>query len=96
MKYPELLVLEITQDDLDHGERFSPCRCPAARVAARVLKSGDVLVGYGGVDLAKHRAFLPWKVVRYGGTPELTRFLLTYDGGKPVQPTTLMLRKKRL
>jgi hypothetical protein len=76
----------VTNEDIEHGTRHDPERCPVARALSRVgvLHFGVMLASVVVADGQGHVTGLPLP-------GEVTDWILDFDGGRPVAPITFHL-----
>ena len=77
--------LEITQDDINHGEHCNGYACPAARAFMRAteMEQGSFRFSFAWVEIGKHKkARLP---------DELAHWIAEFDLRNPVQPVTFAI-----
>jgi hypothetical protein len=96
MKYPETIQLEVTQADIDAGERMKADRCPAA-IAARRLFRRYAIAGTTSIEVFP-KTWL-WSrshtVLYRDDSGAMSRFVLDFDAGRHVAPVTITLRLER-
>lgn len=100
MTFPDTLVLEVTQDDIDNGKREQADSCPLARAARRALSLADtdyIEVGASGwyIDAAMFdvddSAFV--EDVSYKMSEAAIGWVEAFDQYRPVEPTTFVFER---
>ena len=77
-----LFHITVTEDDIRHGEQFSPTSCPVALAVDRELSATFTVSGFGGIAFeGEGEDFF------HVDTPqEVTGFIQDFDAGCEVKP----------
>ena len=73
--------IEVTQEDIDNGEKRKCDTCAVAIAAHRAFKDCIILVDGEQMDVIRNGK---WKVIDLPDSA--TRFIEDFDAGRPVQP----------
>lgn len=76
------MTIEVTQEDIDRGVRWSSCECPIALAAIRTSK-GICHVGRTVISIQAEE-FQPIAIQTLPACA--SRFTIQFDEGEPVQP----------
>lgn len=85
MQDEPIITVEVTQEDIDQGQRCSCRGCPVALALERA--TGISWLVDGGCIYVDWRSFQVFAVL----SPEVRAFIHRFDCGKPVQPITFTL-----
>lgn len=86
------MIIEVTQEDIDHGEKKKCMECPVARAINRAHKGARAAVGDYCIGIKT--GFLKTETVPT--PPEVQAFVLAFDAGRPVSPFTFSLPLEEL
>ena len=84
MTYPDVLVVEVTAEDIREGARVSCTTCPIARAASRTT-GAPAWVAYTHIQVAAPGLFSTNDAAR--------RFINDFDAGRPVEPQTFRFER---
>jgi hypothetical protein len=84
----KIAKVDVTLDDIAHGEKMSCSRCPIARAVGRAFPDAQEIHTAGNIFVQLPPDEGKAYPRRYqGGTPEEARkFMNAFDGGHPVSP----------
>ncbi len=88
MPPPDAILIEVTHEDIRHGERRDACRCPVARAACRRLG-----LSVTDEELAVEAFIDVWTWDGwdgYGLPAEIAEWIEAFDGGQTVTPVTFI------
>jgi hypothetical protein len=69
--------IQVTEDDIEQGVPFDPCRCPVALAIKRATRRRHIIVGESALEIGR---------LRYHTPHELRRFIEGFDLGRTVSP----------
>ncbi len=76
------MLISVTQDDIDKGEKFSVCGCPTARAIARHLGLSNAM----SKQIMISRTEIKIGRATYVSRPVVRHFTFDFDVGNPVVP----------
>lgn len=81
-----IVTINVTQEDIDHGEKGNCSRCPVALAASRVLYHPTIWPCgiWFGRPCSMNRCSVPTP-------PEVTKFVSDFDSDRPVEPFSFTL-----
>lgn len=77
------LKIEVTEDDINNGVKYHPCRCP---IALAVIRALDVPVCDVEVENNIYISYLSKQFVYHDPTGEIQYFITAYDHDRLVVP----------
>ena len=108
MTYDEILNLDsitfdVTQEDIDSGDRRCNTGCPIARAVMRTLGLDPLLVRIPSADTGFPIRIFPanpdthWNVFQmFSHSPETRDFVRKFDNYGPVQPGTFTIERVKV
>lgn len=86
-----MIEVEVTEDDINNGERGRPSSCPIALACRRLFPLDLVSVGSNFVTISNRETFTQYKLSIDGKI-----FVEDFDHRKPVAPATISLYESPL
>lgn len=86
------MKIEITQEDIDQGQRHKPCLCPVALAVIRATGKREVYVHSSVIQILDISRLTGVKLQKsYRTSVEVNKFIVDFDYGQPVRPFTFEL-----
>lgn len=84
------LRVPVTQEDIDNGKMGDAMQCPIAQAVRRVSGAIYATVTYWNIFLYDDEFR---EIARYRANNPAFKFIMDFDGGKPVEPHTFILKE---
>ena len=96
MRDLDIVMFDVTQDDIDNGDRLDTCSCP---IALAINRSFGIPIGSSYVLGTKFYIQIddpdaPENYVQFEHSYASGEFINAFDKGGDVQPLTLTLRRR--